>query len=70
MTDIVVTSDGEFMVAQMEGETIDGLAFVDAYAATEMVVADYGRIVLPVAAAETFISSAQRAGLTIAKVSS
>jgi hypothetical protein len=47
VNDLRVTCDSEFEVAQIEGVTERGIEFVDAWLDSKMVVADAGRIVIP-----------------------
>lgn len=45
--DLVATCDSEFDVAQIEGMTERGIAFVDAWLDSQIVVVDAGRIIVP-----------------------
>lgn len=67
MTDLDITRDGEMMVVQIEGATDAGSEFVDSYMPAEpsdLVVVDSGRIILPLAALDTFTAAAREHGLT------
>lgn len=47
MTDLTFTRSGELDLTQVQGNTDDGVEFVDAYPASMMEVVDSGQIIVP-----------------------
>lgn len=65
MTDLTIARDSELMVAQVEGETAAGIAWIDAYTALDLVVVDAGRIIIPEAGLFALRERARAADLTM-----
>lgn len=68
MSDIEILNSGELMVSQASGMTDAGVEFIDAFMppeGAEIAVVDSGRIILPNAYIDNFVSACQKQGLTI-----
>ena len=64
MEDLTFTHSGEFDVDHVEGNTDEGVAFVDSWATPNMTVLDSGRIIVQPANAKAMIELANKRGLT------
>lgn len=64
MDDLTFTHSGEFDVDHVEGNTDEGVAFVDSWIAGTMTVLDSGRIIVPPANAKAMVALANERGLT------
>lgn len=64
MKDLTITHSGEFDVDHVEGNTDEGVEFVDAWLRGTYTVIDSGRLIMPPANAKTLISLANKRGLT------
>lgn len=65
MSDLTLTRSGELDVTQIEGNTDEGVDFVDALYLATMEVVDAGRVIVPTGEVAAIEQSAREAGLTI-----
>lgn len=65
MDDLTFSTSGEFDVTQIEGNTDEGIEFIDAWSQGTFNVVDSGRIIVPGNELPTFEEAAAKRGLTI-----
>ena len=65
MPDLIFSRSGELDVTQVQGETEEGVDFVDAYVGPgEFTVVDSGRIIVPTANVPEVVAGAVEEGLS------
>lgn len=68
MTDLTFTRSGETMLTMIEGQSSDGLDFVDAWIQEPMTVVDSGRILIPTDTIPALEEAAMELDLSIERV--
>lgn len=68
VTDLTFTSSGELEVTHIEGNTDEGVQFVDSLTLPVMEVVDSGRVIVPTDATGAVLAAARRNTLTVEEV--
>lgn len=58
-----ITTDSKLMLAEIQAENVDEIDLVDGYLASDLVVVDSGRILVPLIALDSFVALAHERGL-------